>query len=422
MSLMPRPMPGSRTGHSRRARIVAVAVATAVLIAAAGVIVWRVLRPAEVVTPATSAYPEATVPSPGSLGTLVSAPLVVQDRIRIYAKKREVWSDGPASYHYERSAYWAYRRWPAQVTGLLAFAGVRPVAVSAWSDGMLVAIDAETGTVAWRADGEPLADEYTGRRTGAQTVYTPPGLFASGSRAITAGTDVSSYDARTGAVQWEVPHPVPASCRGTAFTTASRLSVLDTCRKVLVRLDLSTGRALPEIPADAVEPVSCRAGHSECAAMRVTLAGTVSGWVVTGASPVELPPLAAQGSLYIGERVAVPAAGSLSAVDSTGRALWTWKPNAPTPFRLLAADATRIAVLESDGMLAILDPRTGRFKSYATALMEHEMDRAYEVFSGYMSGSYLVLERVNPGVPATASDDEYYFTNRPVLLASAGPA
>src|SRR6478609_5471042 len=97
----------------RRSRIAVIAGLSAMLLAAAGTTVWRVLRPSEVVTEATTSYPEATPPIPGRVGSLITAPLIVDDRLRVYAKKREVWSDGPPSYHYERSAYWSYRRWPA---------------------------------------------------------------------------------------------------------------------------------------------------------------------------------------------------------------------------------------------------------------------------------------------------------------------
>src|SRR5687767_6755704 len=106
-----------------RARSAGLAAATAVLLVASGVVAWWLLRPAEVSTPATTSLPEVVHAPPGALGMLASAPLVIDDRIRVYAKKREVWADGPPSYHYERSAYWAYRRWPAQVTGVLAVKG-----------------------------------------------------------------------------------------------------------------------------------------------------------------------------------------------------------------------------------------------------------------------------------------------------------
>jgi outer membrane protein assembly factor BamB len=343
----------------------------------------------------------------------------------VFAKKREVWADGPASYHYERSAYWAYRRWPAQVTGVPAVKADRALVVTAWSDGMLVAIDAETGTVAWRVEGgDALAESYDGRRTGAATVYTPAGLYSSRSTFITVeAAHVTGRAAGSGNALWTVPLPASPECLGTTFTTvAAQLLVHDSCAKTIARLDLSDGHVVPPLPGDAVEPVSCRVGRSECAAMRVTVAGAVTGWVLTGSSPVALAPLAAPGSLYNGQDVVTPSAdsSSLSAVDAFGGVLWTWRPAAPAPFRLLAADPSRILLLESDSTLVSLDPATGRFKSYASVLMEHEPDRHYAVSQWYVSGNYLVLERTNPDVPATAGDDAYYYTNRPILLASAG--
>lgn len=408
-----------------RARWAALAAATAIMLGATGVVTWRVLQPAEVSTPATTSLPEVTHPPPGSLGVLVSAPLIIDDRIRVYAKKREVWADGPASYHYERSAYWAYRRWPAQVTGVLAVKADRPLVVTAWSDGMLVAVDAETGIVAWRVEGgSALATQYEGRRTGAQTVYLPPGLFAAGpSTFITVGEQVTARSVATGQTLWTVPAPDAPQCHGDTFTAVGgQLLLPDTCTKTLVRLDVKSGQALEPIPADAVEPVSCRVGHSDCAAMRVTIGGTVKGFTLTGSSPAPLAALDAPGSLYDGQNVVVPEqdSSSLSAVDTDGRVLWTWRPAAPAPFRLLAADRDRVLLLESDSTLVSLDPATGRFKSYASALMEHEPDLPYEVSRWYVSGTYVVLERINADVPPTAGDEEYYFTVRPVLMVSAG--
>jgi outer membrane protein assembly factor BamB len=408
-----------------RARWAVLAAATAVLLGATGLIAWRVLRPAEVSTPATTSLPEVTHPAPGALGVLVSAPLVIDDRIRVYAKKREVWADGPPSYHYERSAYWAYRRWPAEVTGILAVKADRPLVVTAWSDGMFVAIDAETGDVVWRVEGGPApAGGFEGRRTGARTVYTPPGLYSTGSSTfITVGEEVTGRSVATGQTLWTVPSPDAPECLDDPFTTTGgQLLMLDDCTDTLVRLDVSSGQTLASMPAGTVEPVSCRVGRSECSAMRVTLDGAVTGWTLTGSSPAALAPLAAPGSLYDGQKVMVPEAGSssLSAVDPGGQVLWTWRPAAPAPFRLLAADGRRVLVLESDSTLVSLDPATGRFKSYASMLMEHEPDLPYDVSQWYVSGSYVVLERTNPGVPPTASDDTYYYTNRPMLIASAG--
>jgi outer membrane protein assembly factor BamB len=408
-----------------RARLAGVAAATAVLIGATGAVAWRVLRPAEVSTTATTSLPAVVQPAPGALGVLVSAPLIIDERIRVYAKKREVWADGPPSYHYERSAYWAYRRWPAEVTGVLAVKADRALVVTAWNDGMLVAVEAETGVVAWRVeDAEPLAKEYGGRRTGAETVYTPPGLLSAGdSTFITLGRQVTARSVATGQTLWTVPAPVAPSCLGEAFTsTGGQLLLPDTCAKTVVALDVASGQTLSPVRAEAVEPVACRVGRSHCLAMRVTADGTVTGWSVTAAAPAELPPLAAPGSLYDGENVIVPATDSpsVSFLDRNGQALWTWRSSAPAPLLLLSADRVRVVLLESDGTLVSLDPATGRFKMYATALMRHEPKQRYDVNRWYVSGSYVVLERVNPGEEPSATDEEYYYTNRPILLASAG--
>jgi len=415
-----------------RARWAGLAAATAILLGATAVIAWRVLRPAEVSTTATASLPEVAHPPPGAVGVLVSAPLVIDDRIRVYAKKREVWADGPPSYHYERSAYWAYRRWPAEVTGVLAVQADRPVnrplLVSAWSDGVLVAIEAETGAVAWRVEGgEPLADKYDGRRTGSETVYHPPGLFSAGSSTfITIGEQITGRSAASGQTLWTVPLPDVPECIGDTFTTTGgQLLLHNRCTETLTRLDVSSGQTLvAPMAAEAVEPVSCRVGHSDCAAMRVTTDdGVVTGYLVTAASPKALAPLDASGSLYDGRNVIVPEAGlsSLSAVDPAGHVLWTWRPAAPAPFKLLSADRNRVLLLESDSTLVSLDPATGRFKSYASALMQHEPLLPYDVSDWYVSGSYVVLERTNPDVSPTAGDEEYYYTNRPILIASAGP-
>src|ERR687884_644385 len=116
--------------------------AAAVLLAAVGVAGYRVLAPAETLDPATTDYPRATVVSPRRLGALTAMPLGLDERLR-------VWADRPIDARSQRSPYWAYRRWPAQLTGVVAVgAGSTddvPVVVSRWSDGALVALDARTG-------------------------------------------------------------------------------------------------------------------------------------------------------------------------------------------------------------------------------------------------------------------------------------
>lgn len=409
-------------GRTRRAIIAA---ATAVLVAAVAVIVWRVLRPSEVVTPATAAFPAQMFPGPGARGVLTSAPLILDNRLRIFAKEREVWSDGPASYHYERSAYWAYRRWPAQVTGVLLVDPPdpgRPIVVTAWSDGMLAAIDAEKGTVAWRAHGDPLAGSFTGRRTGAATVYTPPGLFISGPRVVTVSQTIRGYQSESGEKLWEIASPIPAECRGTAFTNQAQLLVLDTCAQNVVRINTATGESLSTLPASEAEPVSCTVGHSHCAAMRLTKDDRTTGWILTDSEPPAAKLLAKPAATLAGpDIVLIPSPDSLAAVDlGTGQTLWSYRPPDPGPFRLLAADAAHTLILEPGGSMAALDSTSGALLIRTSILMKQEPKTSYAVSYVYTSGTHITLTRTNPDVPPSASDDDYFFTHRPVLLAHTG--
>ncbi|GIH11722.1 hypothetical protein Rhe02_97890 [Rhizocola hellebori] len=404
----------------RRSRNAVIAALTVALIAAAGVTVWRVLRPTEVIAAATSTYPEATIPIPGRVGSLISAPLIVEDRLRVYAKKREVWSDGPPSYHYERSAYWSYRRWPAQVTEIvLVHQGNRPLIVTSWSDGLLVALEAESGNVAWRQQGDTLQDEYAGRRTGAQTVYPTSRLLTTEQGFITSNSYIRGY-AADGTENWKRLTPTTPECHGTEFTTQHQWLVLDTCTKTLKRLDTRTGAALPELPINAavVEPIACVSGHSQCRAMRTT-GETAQGWILTGPEPRESKPLAHPGSTLVQQIVATAdAENTVTGRDpETGQALWTWQ--APSPIQLLASGTDRVFVLLTDRTLAGLDLKTGENLTRSGVNYPPEPESPYAISNVYTANRYIVLERVNPNIPADANDDTYYFTHRPVLVAIA---
>ena len=41
---------------------------------------------------------------------------MVEGRLRVYAEKWRVWADAPVGERYESTPYWAFRRWPAQVS------------------------------------------------------------------------------------------------------------------------------------------------------------------------------------------------------------------------------------------------------------------------------------------------------------------
>src|SRR3954463_12361718 len=166
--------------NSQWTRRVAWSALALVVLVASGIIVWRVLRPAEVVTEAKTAYPGVAETSPGPAGALINAPLIIDGRIRVYAAKRQIRSDDDPAYKYEKSPFWSYRRWPQQLVGVVhprtAADGV-PVIVGSWNDGQLVALDGRTGAVLWRADAAAAAEAYDGRRTGSSVMWTPTGLL-----------------------------------------------------------------------------------------------------------------------------------------------------------------------------------------------------------------------------------------------------
>src|SRR5262245_43271866 len=166
------------------------------LLAGSGVIAYRVFAPHETLTPPTVPYPDVQVITDDRpFSELRAAPLIVEGRLRVYAEKWRVWSDGPVGGRYEATPYWAYRRWPAQVVAVGTVMAPRgPLVTSQWSDGRVVAIDARRGEIAWRTDGPDPQARYDGRRTGAKTVYAPTSLATvrtgSGAAVIATGPGV----------------------------------------------------------------------------------------------------------------------------------------------------------------------------------------------------------------------------------------
>ncbi|MEU8008063.1 PQQ-binding-like beta-propeller repeat protein [Catellatospora sp. NPDC049111] len=414
----------------RGARLAVIGAVSVALLAAAGLVAWRVLGPADVVTPATKPYPEPVVPAPGAIGVLVSAPLVLDDRIRVFATKRQVWADAPPNFKYERSALWSLRRWPAQLIGVVAVGGGSPVVVSSWSDGELVGTDARTGTVAWQIHAEPLGDAYTGRRTGASTVYQPSGLFTTDGSVIVAGpAHVTAYDPTTGAQRWQVAAPVGRDCRGTDLTSDRQYLVHDTCTGTVRRIDTNTGTALSDLGSGptTAEPVSCAVGHSRCQGIRLTSATGTEALLLSGPDTEPSPPLAAAGSLLsAGFVVTAPDPAAVTRLDGhdprTGAVRWTWQPptgDTTPPPRLLAAADDRVLLLAPDHTLIAVSATSGKELSRSSLQLYYEPDFTYDLAQVHTSGRYLALVRTLPGAPTTAPDDDYYLTPRTVLLAAS---
>ncbi|HTF11398.1 MAG TPA: PQQ-binding-like beta-propeller repeat protein [Asanoa sp.] len=411
---------------SARRRVVAV-LAGLVLVAGAGLVVYRVFAPGEVFAEPSSGYPAAPTPHPAAvLGTLPAAPLIVDGRLRVVADKRQVRADGPVDSRYLNTPYWSFRRWPAELVGVVA-AGT--TVVTRWSDGEIVGLDARTGRATWRARGEkPVSPGYAGRRTGARTVYEPPGLFLAGNAVVVAGaTATQAYDATTGAAGWRNPAP----CGGpdpTGFTTAdNRVAVLRSCDTAITLVDVGTGAAAGTIARSAgdlvAEPLDCPAPRSGCAGLRIDQGGHRTAWLFDAPQPRQVgeavegttgPGLAAADAWLVdGLAVAVDGAAVVAANAGDGAARWRHDLGRPGA-QVIAVQAGTIHLLTADRDLVTLDAATGAERSRIRFTYFAEHTDWVPGFT-YAVAGFVLTERLAD--PAAPDDADYYFDTQPVLLA-----
>jgi outer membrane protein assembly factor BamB len=213
----------------------------AVVLAAAAVLIgWRVLAPAEVLAPVAGPLPSPSTRTPGVTGKTAMAPLIVDGMIRVFASKRQVRADAPVDGKTTYTARWSFRRWPQQVSGVVA---TGQTVITRWSDGELVAIDALTGKIAWRTSGPPTPG-YDGHRTGAATVWAPVGLKATPtSVTVGEGSGLIAYAVSTGARLPTVTPPTPST--SSSFAAPAGDELLGFWNGVAVVL--TAGRHLQEI-------------------------------------------------------------------------------------------------------------------------------------------------------------------------------
>jgi outer membrane protein assembly factor BamB len=227
-----------------------------VLAAVAVVIGWRVLAPAEVLAPAAGPLPSPSTPGPGVTGKTVMAPLIVDGLVRVFAAKRQVRADAPVDGKTTYTARWSFRRWPQQLSGVAA---TGHTVVTRWSDGKLIAIDALTGKIAWRASGPP-APAFDGHRTGASTVWAPAGLHITpASVLVSEGSRLIAYAVSTGARLWTAA----TGCADGSVTVGGAY-VCPTGA-----LDIATGRPVASSPPG---PFSCAVPAPNCASARSSFA------------------------------------------------------------------------------------------------------------------------------------------------------
>ncbi|MEV4635890.1 PQQ-binding-like beta-propeller repeat protein [Actinoplanes sp. NPDC049548] len=367
------------------------ALAAIVVLAAAGLIGWRVLGPAEVIKPATGPYPVAALRPAGVIGKLTMSPLIVDDRVRVYAGKRLVKADGPVDAETMNTPRWSYRRWPEQVSGVVA---VGATVVTRWTDGKLVALDARTGTVTWRADG-PAGPPFSGR-TGADAVWAPPGLFTAGtSILVAAGRQVSARSSEDGSLRWTAD--LPPGCASDAFVTAGGRFV---CGEGA--WDVISGAAVRGWPVGPSTPLGCDVARSGCGGLRDA---SGQGWLVDARRPSRATELDPAGATAVDGLVLATAGG---AVTASGTATWRW----PGDARVLGVRANKVVLLTAAFELVVLDARTGTQLARFPAYVDDERVEAWEPHHWQVTGTVVAVERRYPGEP------DRYYTMDPTLLGA----
>ncbi|WCN81201.1 outer membrane protein assembly factor BamB family protein [Micromonospora sp. LH3U1] len=416
-------------GFPRGRRRLVMAVAAVLAIAAVAVIVHRVLAPAEVSTVARADYPAPARPAAGVVGRLPVAPLIADARLRVYAAHRQVYADRPVDGRHRTTPYWSYRRWPAELTGVVASGST---VVSRWSDGQLVALAAPTGRVLWRTDGpEPAASGAVQRRTRATTVWDPRGLqltdLPDGRTVlvVTGDAQARGVELSGGRELWRVD--LPGSCRSDVGTTASgQLIGLDTCTApaTVEFRDAATGAVRerwrpPDAPDElVVTPLGCRTGRSDCLALRTAGPGDAGGrgWLLSAGEPVAAPALDPAGATLVGEQAVVVFDGvAVGRSARTGTELWRSADLGAA--RVLAAQPGRVHLLTEENDLVTLDPATGAQLSRFSLNVGSDG-------TGWAPGAvaaedgYLAVERLRKPVDPNGDDQRYYLTSEAVILAA----
>ncbi|MEV4119349.1 PQQ-binding-like beta-propeller repeat protein [Micromonospora sp. NPDC049645] len=413
----------------RGRRRLAVAVAALLATAVVAVIVHRVLAPAEVSTVARADYPAPARPAAGVVGRLPVAPLIVDERLRVYAAHRQVYADQPVDGRHRTSPYWSYRRWPAELAAVVASGAT---VVSRWSDGDLVALDARTGGVRWRSDGpEPAESSTVVRRTGAATVWDPRGLqlteLPDGRTVlvVTGDGQARGVEVSDGRELWRAE--LPGGCRSDIGSTASgQLIGLDTCAgaATVEFRDAATGAVRerwrpPGGPDElVVTPLGCRTGRSDCLGLRTAGPGDAGGrgWLLGAGSPVAAPALDQAGATLIGEQAVVVRDGvAVGRSARTGAELW--RSAGLGAARVLAGQPGRVHLLTEANDLVTLDPLTGRELSRFVLNVGSDG-------TGWAPGAvaaedgFVAVERLRKPVDPTGDDRRYYYTGETVILAA----
>jgi hypothetical protein len=454
---MSRPVLKRPAHWPRWARFAITALAVVAVLGATAVVGYRVLAPAETAVGAQGTYPDRPAAEPVRYGELTSAPLIVDGRLRVFADARRVWADTALTSRTEVTPYWSYRRWPAEVAGVVAvegsYEGVALVIVK-FSDGMVVALNPRSGGIAWQDQARAGVEEgFDGRRTGAATVYQPAGIFTARSSSdggailvVSGGDEVIGYNPWTGKRRWEFTFTEHPGCHDTDWTGETTYVAKDSCAApaTLQVFDAATGKPLLQNwqppgasagPAEGanwfVEPASCARGHSGCGLIRGTAgqavitarehftgkAGTTGAvWRLNYDGTLTPEPHATGNrSFLLGETLIQHPGddyGYVRAVERvTGKPVWTSKEHR---LRLVAVGLLGAYAITWDLQLVVLHPTLGVELS-RTDLRKNPKEKWYPGFV-HAAGRFVAVERITGGPPAE-SDDRYFVGATPVVLA-----
>jgi outer membrane protein assembly factor BamB len=355
-----------------------------------------VLAPAEVLASVKPPYPVEPSFRSGVVSHMPVAPLIVDDLVRVYASKRQIRADVPVHAKTVYTAIWSFRRWPQQVSGVVA-AG-RTV-ISRWTDGDLVAIDGRTGKIVWRTTGPSPAAGFEGHRTGADAVWRPAGLRLSGDvLLVTAGARVDAYAISNGARSWT------ASLCADGFTTGGGRYV---CADGAY--DTATGAKVASFPAGPFTPLGCAVAWSGCAGLRD---GAGQGWLADKPALRRAPALDAAGSTVAGGLVFQPTTDALLVVDPISGAVIR---RSPAGSQVLGSAGDRIVLLTKNRLLIQLEVGTGKGKLTITEAYGIET-RKWDAGGWQVTPHYVAIERLAPSRPKSPDTPGYYFSVDTVLI------
>jgi len=403
----------------KRGVIAAALVGALALLAGVALVGYRVFKPQETLTRPDVAYPSVMmITDERPFSELRAAPLVVENRLRVYAEKRRVWSDAPVGGRYEATPYWSYRRWPAQVVGVASVSIAKdPFVITQWSDGEVITLNARLGEIVWRTKAQGGASSYDGRRTGASVVYEPQSLLTVKTRdsaviVVTAPGLVTALAADTGTVLWQ--REVEGGCEPAAWT-APALLVLPACSGATLEfVEPTSGRTRERWTPErgVAQRDLCALGRTECRLVRAD----GKAWLLGSNGTLTAVPPIEDGAVLAGERVILQTPeGVVARRLRDGSPLWTYKGTGT----LIAADTVGVYLLLKDRTLIALSPVTGHLSvlgcAAAAATEDWQIGHIYTT-----DGSYVALERITRE-PASSKDQLYYYGPRPVALVELYP-